>query len=274
MCRVLGVSRSGYYKRLNAHTSLRHKKREAIRKEAIYYHARSRSIYGYRKVAADIKIENGVTCSTETVRRVMRDNQLFSRVKHKFVVTTQSGHSLPVAKNLLNRDFKTDYPNQKWATDITYIRTLEGWLYLAGVMDLYSRRIVGWAVSSRIDGELVRQALDMAIRERQPGSGLLHHSDRGVQYAAYAYQEILKTSGMICSMSRKGNCWDNAGKESFFDKLKSEWIRGKIYRTFAEARSEIFLYIETFYNRVRRHASLGYVSPVEFEQRGDRTTAA
>ncbi len=182
--------------------------------------------------------------------------------------------TLPVAENVLGRDFRSASADRKWVSDITYIWTLEGWLYLAGVLDLYSRRVVGWCMSDRLDADLACSALNMAIRNRKPEPGLVHHSDRGVQYASQAYQAILQRCGMVCSISRKGNCWENAGKESFFGKLKSECVRGKIYKTREEARREIVEYIELFYNRQRRHAALGYVSPVDFEKRGDRTTAA
>jgi Transposase and inactivated derivatives len=274
MCNVLGVSRSGYYQHLKAQPSARRKRHESIKHEVIHFHKRSKGIYGYRKVAADIREEGENPCCGETVRRIMRENRLCAKVKHKFVVTTQSRHSLPVSGNVLERDLHSDAPNQKWLADITYIRTLEGWVYLASVLDLFSRRIVGWSMSDRLDAELACSALNNALRHRMPESGLLHHSDRGVQYASSAYQTILKRCGIVCSMSRKGNCWDNAGKESFFGKLKSEWIRGKIYATRAEARREIAEYIEVFYNCQRRHAALGYVSPVQFEKRGDGTTAA
>lgn len=274
MCQLLAVSRSGYYQHLRSAPSPRKERHVALEKEVLHFYTRSMGIYGYRKVAEDIRQEGENHCCAETVRRIMRENRLSAKVRHKFVVTTQSKHSLPVAENILERDFTSDAPNRKWVADITYIRTSEGWLYLSGVMDLYSRRIVGWASSERPDAELAVSALNMAIQDRRPAKGLLHHSDRGVQYASYAYRAILKRCGMVCSMSRKGNCWDNAGKESFFGKLKAEWIRGKIFSTREEAHREIARYIEVFYNRQRRHAALGYVSPVDFEQRGERTTAA
>lgn len=274
MCDLLSVSNSGYYQSLHASPSLRQKRRQELEGAVIHFHTRSMGIYGYRKVAEDIRNESPHRCCDETVRRIMRGNRLRAKVRRKFVVTTQSRHSLPVSENILERNFHSDAPNQKWAADITYIRTLEGWLYLAGVMDLYSRRIVGWETSEHPDAGLAMSALNHAIRTRHPPAGLIHHSDRGVQYASYSYQAILKRCGIICSMSRKGNCWDNAGKESFFGKLKSEWIRSKIFSTREEASKEIGNYIEHFYNRQRRHAALGYVSPVEFERRGKRTTAA
>ncbi len=192
---------------------------------------------------------------------------LRSKVKRAFVVTTDSSHGQPIAANLLAREFDADKPNRKWAADITYIRTREGWLYLAAIMDLYSRRIVGWSMSASIDANLVDAALQMAVQGRRPGKDLIHHSDRGVQYASDQYQGLLGRHGITCSMSRKGDCWDNACMESFFGKLKTEWVCGRTYGDHSEARLELFWYIEVFYNRKRRHASLGYVSPVDYEQR-------
>jgi putative transposase len=274
MCSTLAISSSGYYEWRKRNPSPREEKRREIAQKASEFHARSKAIYGYRKVFKDIQEETTIVCGEETVRRVMRANGLVSRVKRRFVRTTDSCHSLPVAANLLARDFSAAAPNQKWVADITYIRTGEGWLYLAGVMDLYSRRIIGWSMSDRIDAELVCQAMNMAIRHRQPGPGLVHHSDRGVQYAAEDFQAILTRCGIGCSMSRKGNCWDNASKESFFGKFKAEWVYHRVYATKEEAKLDIFWYIEVFYNRMRRHAALGYVSPVEFEEHGAKGSAA
>jgi transposase InsO family protein len=204
----------------------------------------------------------------------MREAGLRSRVRRKYVVTTDSRHRLPVAENRLGRDFVANRPNRKWAADITYVRTAKGWLYLAVVMDLYSRRIVGWAMSRFIDARLARDALSMALQTRRPGPGLLHHSDRGAQYAAEAFQRQLERRGIVCSMSRKGDCWDNAPIESFFGKLKSEWIRRRVYRNRNEAKQAIFWYVEVFHNRSRRHAALGYRTPVEFEAQADKGNVA
>ena len=190
---------------------------------------------------------------------------LLSRTKRKFVVTTDSRHQQPVATNVLDRDFQADAPDQKWAGDITYIATRKGWLYLAVVMDLFSRKIVGWATSSSLQATLVLDALGMALRRRTPGAGLVHHSDRGCQYAAADYQRLLADHGIVCSMSRKGNCWDNAPTESFFGKLKVEWVHGVEYADHDEAKRHLFEYIEVFYNRKRKHAALGYESPTAFE---------
>jgi putative transposase len=207
----------------------------------------------------------------EIVRRVLRDVGLRSRTKRKFVVTTDSNHTQPVAENLLARDFTATAPNQKWLTDITYLATQEGWVYLAAVLDVFSRKIVGWSMSERIDTELVQSALQMATTQRSPEAGLLHHSDRGVQYTSESYQQTLEDLEMVCSMSLKGDCWDNAMMESFFGSLKTEWVYGKEYATREEAKQDMFKYIEMFYNRQRRHASLGYISPAEFERRYEVT---
>ena len=273
MCRVLKVSRSGYYAWLKRKPSKAQQKRVRITKAAIKFHELSDMVYGYRKVHEDIVEEGKVKCCLETVRTVMRREGLFSRVKKKFVLTTDSKHSMPVAENILDRDFEATAPNQKWVADITYIRTMEGWLYLSTVMDLFSRRIVGWSMSERINAELVCDALKVAVNERCPGDDLLHHSDRGVQYASEHFQKLLDLNQIKCSMSRKGNCWDNACQESFFGKLKGEWIQERIYSTREEAKQDVFYYIEVFYNRYRRHASLGYVSPAEYEARYKKTAA-
>ena len=264
MCRLLAVSTSGYYDSLNRQPCPHQIKRRAIAQAAAVSYFESHRIYGYRKVYDDV-IET-ITCCEETVRRVMRNIGLFSRIKRKFVVTTNSDHTLSIAENLLNRDFTAAAPNRKWVADITYIPTKQGWLYLAVVLDLFSRRIVGWSMSDIIDSTLVQDALRMALLHRRPEAGLLHHSDRGVQYAAEDFQDLLAANNVICSMSRKGNCWDNAVVESFFGSLKNEWIQKKIYETLEDAKKDIFNYIEVFYNRKRRHESLGNVSPVVYEE--------
>lgn len=265
MCRVMKAGTSGYYdsfKRLPSQQLLR---RKTIAQAAAHSYFESNRIYGYRKVYQDLQEEN-IICCQETVRRIMRGIGLYSRIKRKFIVTTDSNHTLKVAENLLGRDFTAKSPNQKWVADITYIPTKTGWLYLAVVMDLFSRRIVGWAMSDNIDSKLVQSAMKMAILHREPDKGLIHHSDRGVQYAAQDFQDLLDDNKIICSMSRKGNCWDNACVESFFGSLKNEWVKGKIYETYEDGEKDIFKYIEVFYNRKRRHASLGYVSPAVYEE--------
>jgi transposase InsO family protein len=265
MCRSLKVSTSGYYDSAKRKPCRQQIRRQSIAQAAAVSYFESRRVYGHRKVYEDLA-EDGVICCKETVRRIMRDIGLFSRIKRKFVVTTDSNHALAIADNILNRNFTADRPNRKWAGDITYIPTKMGWLYLAVVMDMFSRRIVGWSMSDAIDSALVQSAMKMALADRNPSAGLIHHSDRGVQYASGDFQDLLKDNKTICSMSRKGNCWDNAVVESFFGSLKNEWVKGKIYGTLDDAKKDIFNYIEMFYNRKRRHASLGYVSPAVYEE--------
>jgi putative transposase len=264
-CRTLKVSTSGYYDSLKRAPSNQAIRRRAIAHAAAKSYFESNRVYGYRKVYEDLIAEK-IHCCDEMVRRVMRDIGLYSRIKRKFVVTTNSDHTLSIAENILNRDFTADAPNHKWAADITYIPTKQGWLYLAAVMDLFSRRIVGWSMSDTIDSALVQSAMKTALQYRRPDAGLIHHSDRGVQYAAEGFQDLLDDNKAVCSMSRKGNCWDNACMESFFGSLKNEWVKGKIYQMHEDAKKDIFNYIEVFYNRKRRHASLGYVSPAVYEE--------
>ena len=270
LCRGLEVSASGYYDWLERGPSPRQQRRDALGQAAARSYFESYRIYGYRKVWEDLA-EQEIACCPETIRLALQELGLFSHRKRKFVLTTDSNHAYPVAENLLERDFHATAPNRKWLTDITYISTREGWLYLAAVLDVYSRRIVGWSTSERIDTELVKSALQRATTQRLPEPGLLHHSDRGSQYASDAYQQALDDLERVCSMSRKGDCWDNAMMESFFGSLKAEWVYGKDYQTREEAKQDLFKYIELFYNRQRRHAALGYVSPAEFERRYEVT---
>jgi putative transposase len=265
MCRVLIVSTSGYYDSIKRIPCPQQIRRRSIAQAAAHSYFESNRIYGYRKVYEDLQEEH-VVCCDQTVRRIMREIGLYSRIKRKFVVTTDSNHTLKIAENLLGRDFTAKRPNQKWAADITYIPTKQGWLYLAVVMDLFSRRIVGWSMGENIDSKLVQSAMEMAIQHRNPETGLIHHSDRGIQYASEGFQDLLNANKFICSMSRKGNCWDNACAESFFGSLKNEWVRGRTYETYEEGKNDVFKYIEVFYNRKRRHASLGYVSPAVYEE--------
>ena len=270
LCRVLQVSTRGYYDGLKRAPSPQRQRRNAIGQAAAQSYFESHRIYGYRKVWEDLA-EQQIACCEETVRRALQELGLFSRIQRQFVVTTDSNHSYPIAENILDRDFTATAPNQKWLTDITYILTREGWLYLAAVLDVYSRKVVGWSTSEWIDTELVKSALRMATTQRLPEPGLLHHSDRGSQYASDAYQQALDDLEMVCSMSRQGDCWDNAMMESFFGSLKTEWVYHEDYQTREEAKQSLFKYIEMFYNRQRRHAALGYVSPVEFERRCELT---
>ena len=203
-----------------------------------------------------------------TVARVMRQEGIAAKTKRKFRVTTDSNHGHPVAENVLDRRFEPEAPNRAWTTDITYLATGEGWLYLAAVEDLYSRRIVGWSMGQRIDSRLVVDALEMALAGRRPGEGLVAHSDRGSQYASEHYQGVLARHGIVPSMSRRANCWDNAPMESFFASLKKELTRGEIFATREEARASVFEYIEVFFNRIWRHSSIGYMSPTQCERAG------
>lgn len=266
MCRVLAVSRSGYYAWRKRPPSARKMADQALSQQIKDIHQQSRQTYGSPRIQAELA-ENGVNCGTKRVARLMRDEELFAKQHRKFrVSTTDSAHPYPVAPNLLDQDFSASRPNEKWLTDITYIPTAEGWLYLAVVLDLYSRRIVGWAMSNSLERPLVLAALQMALDIRQPPPGLLHHSDRGSQYASHDYQALLTKYQMQVSMSRKGNCYDNAPTESFFGTLKTELVHHCHYQTHAEAKTDLFEYIEVFYNRVRRHSALQYQSPVNYEK--------
>ena len=265
MCRVLKVSPSGYYGWLKRPESRRSQENRFLLWEIKLVHERSRKRYGSPRVTAELHAE-GVRCSENRVARLMRLGGIRAKTKRKFKATTDSKHGHPVAPNLLDRQFTVDRPNRVWVSDITYIWTAEGWLYLAGVLDLYSRMVVGWSMNNRVTGELTRDALQQAIGRRRVQPGLLHHSDRGSQYAAGDYQDLLQDHQMICSMSRKGDCWDNAPMESFFATLKRELVLCERFATRDDAKAKIFEYIEVFYNRQRRHSSLGYYSPVEFER--------
>jgi transposase InsO family protein len=229
-------------------------------------HAESDENYGSPRVHRELKAQ-GITCSENTVAKLMQQHQVRSRMRRRFRVhTTDSNHYYQVAENRLNRQFQPDRPNQAWVADITYIATEEGWTYLAAIMDLYSRRIVGWATADHLRCDLVLEALEMSLLQRTPAAGLVHHSDRGVQYACDDYQAVLTRHGICPSMSRTGNCYDNAPMESFFATLKTELVYHQHYQTRREAHQSLFEYIEVFYNRKRRHSSLDYQTPVEFEE--------
>ena len=264
MCRVLKVSRSGYYawtRRPESRRATRRKQLVGIIRQA---HADSRLLYGSPRVHATL-LGSGQRCCLNTVARLMQENGLRAKSRRTFRVTTDSAHDLPVAENLLARNFAATAPNQKWAADITYVSTREGWLYLAAVVDLHSRQLVGWAMMDRMTAALPLQALQMAIQHRQPPAGLIHHSDRGSQYASHAYRDVLNTHGFVASMSRKGDCYDNAVMESFFATLKKELIHQRDFQTRTEATNAIFEYVEVYYNRQRKHSTLGFVSPADYE---------
>ena len=264
MCTTLEVSRSGFYAWLRRRESRRSRERRRLTELIREEHKKSRETYGSPRLHAALKAR-GETCSLNRVAGLMREAGIRSKVKRKFRRTTDSRHDHPVAANLLAQDFSTSGPNEVWASDITYIPTDEGWLYLASTMDLFSRMVVGWSMSSTMPASLVVDALSMAIDRRSPAAGMIHHSDRGVQYAAGAFQGLLDRHGIVCSMSGKGNCYDNAVKESFFHTLKTELCDHEHYRTREQARASIFEFIEVFYNRQRLHSTLGYLSPLDFE---------
>jgi putative transposase len=229
-------------------------------------HSDTRGSYGSRRMSGQLR-DDGYNASRYRARSLMEKAGVSVKHRKKFKRTTDSNHKLPVAANLLNRQFEVERPNTVWCVDITYLWTIEGWLYLAVVLDLYSRKIVGWAMSNRLTAPLVKEALSMAYWRRKPEKGLIHHSDRGSQYAGNDYQKLLEQYSMVCSMSRKGNCWDNAVVESFFHSLKTEWIADIIYRTRDEARNDVIRYIEMFYNSHRLHSFLGYKNPNAFENK-------
>ncbi len=266
MCRALAVSPAGYYAWSARPESARAAANRVLLADIRAIHRESRETYGSPSIW-DALIKRGHRVGEHRVARLMRAEGIRAKTVKKWRATTPSNHQLPVATNRLDRRFTIDRPNRVWAGDISYVWTAEGWLYLPVVLDLYSRAVIGWAMGARLSGELARQALTMAIHHRAPKAGLLHHSDRGSQYAATAYQQLLITHGMTGSMSRRGNCWDNACVESFFGTLKRELVYHRQYRTRDEATQDIFEYIEVFYNRLRRHSTLGYSSPAEFEAR-------
>ena len=266
MCQVLGVSASGYYAWRRRPVSEREQANLALLRRIQTIHADSQRTYGSPRVHAEL-VAQGVACNEKRVARLMRLYHLRAKQTKRYrVKTTDSDHDLPVAPNRLNRQFEAEAPNAKWVSDITYIPTREGWLYLATVMDLFSRRIVGWSMAGTLSVSLVERALQMAIDQRRPSAGLLLHSDRGSQYASAECRALLSHYQMVASMSRTGNCYDNAVIESFFGTLKSELVHHQQYQTRDEGRRSVFAYIEAFYNRRRRHSALGYKSPVEFEQ--------
>jgi transposase InsO family protein len=264
MCQVLGVSTGGYYG-WRRPPCARQRRREALVAEIRAIHHEVKARYGSPRVHAEL-VARGRMCCVNTVAKLMRQHGIAARTKRKFRCTTDSNHDRPVAENLVDRQFAPGAGDRLWAADITSIPTREGWLYLAAVEDLHSRRIVGWSMSERIDSRLVVDALEMAVARRLPGAGLVAHSDRGSQYASEHYQRLLARHGITCSMSRRANCWDNAPMESFFASLKEELVHGADFATRAEARAALFEYIEVFYNRVRRHSALGYLSPADYEQ--------
>ncbi len=261
--KVLEVSRSGFYVWEKRGRSTRSVADEKLAVHVVAAFNAGRGAYGSPRVYEELKAA-GFEVSRKRIARLMTERGLEGRRKRRFKATTDSKHKLPVAENILDRNFEVNAPDVAWVTDITYVWTAEGWLYVGALLDLFSRRVVGFAMSEHIDRALVLEALRGAVGRRVPNAGLLHHSDRGSQYASGDYQDALDDLGVVCSMSRKGNCWDNAVAESFFASLKTECVYTRRFATRAEARETIFEYIEVFYNRRRRHSTIGYMSPCRF----------
>ena len=266
MCKTLEVSRSGFYAWLGRGESDRARDDRRLTALIVGVFDESRGTYGVPRVH-HVLMQRGEPCGHNRVARLMRKAGLRSKTKRRFrVKTTDSKHGNPIAPDRLDQDFRASAANKVWVSDITYIPTDEGWLYLASTMDLFSRKIVGWSMASTLHATIVTDALRMAIEQRGPAAGLIHHSDRGVQYACADFRAVLDAHGFVASMSRKGNCYDNAAKESFYHTLKAELVHHERYRTRAEARASVFDYIEAFYNRTRLHSTLGYMSPADFER--------
>ena len=265
LCRVLKVQRSAYYDWQAQPCKVIAQEELALRRRMKELFTVSRGSLGSRTMMKNLNQE-GFEIGRDRTRRLMKRLKLTVRQKRKYKVTTDSKHNLAVAKNVLNREFCPSAPNHAWGTDITYVWTQQGWIYLAVVIDLYSRRVVGWSMDRRMKKALVIRALMMAVNLRKPPPGLIHHSDRGSQYASHDYQKLLKQHGMICSMSRKGNCWDNAPIERFFSSLKREWTGDRLYRTRQEAIADVREYVAVYYNSRRLHSTLGYTTPMDYEK--------
>ena len=267
LCEALGVSRSGFHAWLRRSPGKRSLADEAMLPVVRASFVSSARTYGARRVWRDV-LESGVSCGLHKIERLMRANALRARPRRR-ALPKDAGQRLTaaIAPNVLDRQFTADQPNRKWIADFTYIWTAEGWLYVAAVIDLFSRRVVGWSMKAAMNAQLVTDALLMAIWRRGKPDALLHHSDRGSQYSSEQFQRLMADNGVDCSMSRSGNVWDNAAMESFFSSLKTERIGRKVYRSRDAARSDVFDYIERFYNTVRRHSTIGYISPVEFERK-------
>jgi len=264
MCAVLEVSVSGYRAWKRGGTPARKRLTDDQMLAVIRaIHAELKGAYGSPRMVRELRLRS-FTAGKERVERLMRENGIHARHKRRYKVTTDSKHGLPVAENLLNRHFTPAAPNRVWTSDITYLWTDEGWLYLAIVLDLFNREVIGWSLKPRMTADLVIDALTMAWFRQRPESGVMHHSDRGSQYASRTFQDKLTAYGMICSMSRKGNCWDNAPTESWFNSFKNERVHGVRYATHAEMKAASFEYIEVFYNRKRQHSTLGYKSPIQY----------
>ncbi len=269
MCQVLEVSENGYANWRKRGKSKRKQDDEFLAERIEDAYKKNRGKYGSPRIHAELKAQ-GIHCGRKRVARLMQEQGLSARRSRQKARTTNSNHQFPLASNLLERNFTADAPDKKWMTDITYIDTREGWLFLAGVLDAYSRKIVGWSMDDQHNAELVKAALCMALDQRRPAAGLVHHSDRGSEYASISYQLLLQEHNIQVSMSKKGDCYDNAMIESFWATLKAEGCDKKIFSSRNEAKNAIFEYIEVYYNRKRRHSSLGYLSPVDYEKQGEQ----
>jgi len=269
MCQVLGVSENGYYNWRKRGKSQRKQDDDSLTERIKDAYDTNRGVYGSPRIHAELKAQ-GIYCGRKRIARLMQEKGISAQRKRRKARTTNSNHTSPVAPNLLERDFTAHAPNKKWVADITFIATYEGWLYLAGVLDTYSRKLIGWAMGKHHNAELVKEALRMALIGRQPGADLVYHSDRGSEYASTSFQEMLHQYDIQISMSRKGDCYDNAMMESFWGTLKEEGIGQYSFQSRKEAKTALFDYIEVFYNRKRRHSSLGYLSPVDFEKHGEQ----
>lgn len=266
MCKVLKINRASYYHWIQSGSVVKKvdtKLNELV--ECVFIEGKN--TYGTRRIRDRLFLYYGLFVSRKRISNIMKDLNLKVKMKKRYKNTTDSNHNLPIAPNILNQDFYASTKNEKYVGDITYISTGEGWLYLATVIDLYSRKVVGWSMNDEMEVSLVNDALNMALRHRKPSKGLIWHTDRGSQYASYSHRDLLKENGIVQSMSRKGNCWDNAVAESFFKSLKSDLVYQNIFYTKNQAKQEIFKYIEFFYNRIRPHSYLGNLSPVEFEEK-------
>jgi len=265
MCKVIKVNRTSYYHWINAGMLIK-KVDKQLNELILAIFIKGRNTYGTRPIRDKLLELYGLVVSRKRISNIMKDLNLKVKMKRRFKNTTDSNHNLPIAPNILNRDFYASAPNEKWVGDITYISTGEGWLYLATVIDLYSRKVVGWSMDDTMKVSLVNDALNMAITHRNPSKGLLWHTDRGSQYASYSHRDLLLKNNITQSMSRKGNCWDNAVAESFFKTLKNHIVYDSYFYTKKQAKYEIFEYIEFFYNRTRSHSYLGNLSPAKFEE--------
>jgi putative transposase len=273
LCSLLDVSRSGYYAWCGRPPSQRAIADRELTEDIRSIHEYSERRYGSPRIHEELGA-NETRVGRKRVARLMKEGGMSARIKRRFVKTTDSNHDFPIAPNILQREFTAAAPNEIWVGDITYLDTREGWLYLAVLIDLYSRRVVGWAMSERIDTALAMGALNMALAQRKPARGLTHHTDRGCQYASHEYRRLLRDIGAKCSMSRKGDCWDNAVAESFFASLRKELTNRVDFLSRDAARSNVFEYIEAFYNRIRRHSTINYLSPNDFENGATKPQAA